>query len=174
MFCLHSAAAIVAALPKLAQTKSWPAPAHLPVMYVEVVSNVDTHTFSADAVLWTACVASHNNSAKQQDLLWDDSVDATIRNRYWLFAENGLGDVYVLDGQGGCYFADHDEGSLHPSFFTPLLVDFAGWLQLADLMGQCDAILDGQDELSGTQIAAFNACLAQLHPDLPASYPYQL
>ena len=140
MFCLHSAAAIVAALPKLAQTKSWPAPAHLPVMYVEVVSNVDTHTFSADAVLWTACVASHNNSAKQQDLLWDDSVGATIRNRYWLFAENGLGDVYVLDGQGRSYFADHDEGSLHPRFFTPLLEDVASCLKLGGLMGKGDAV----------------------------------
>ena len=69
MFCLHSTAAIIAALPKLAQAKSWSAPAHLPAMYVDVVSHVDTHTFSADAVLWTACVASHHNSAKQQDLL---------------------------------------------------------------------------------------------------------
>jgi len=34
--------------------------------------------------------------------------------------------------------------------------------------------LDVQDELDNAQIAAFNSCLTQLHPDLPANYPYQL
>ena len=174
MFCLQAAAAIATALPKLAQAKPWQAPARLPKVYVDLVRNIDTHMFSADAVLWTACVAAHHNSAKQQELLWDDGVDVATRNRYWLFAENGLGDVYVLDEQGQCYFADHDEGSLHPSFFLPLQLDFSGWLRLADLMGQCDVVLDVQDELDNAQIAAFNTCLAQLHPDLPAHYPYQL
>ena len=174
MFCLQAAAAIATALPKLAQAKPWQAPARLPKAYVDLVRNIDTHMFSADAVLWTACVAAHHNSAKQQELLWDDGVDVATRNRYWLFAENGLGDVYVLDEQGQCYFADHDEGSLHPSFFLPLQLDFSGWLRLADLMGQCDVVLDVQDELDNAQIAAFNTCLAQLHPDLAANYPYQL
>lgn len=53
MFCLHSAAAIVAALP------SWHKPNHgqrlrICLRCMWMVSHVDTHTFSADAVLWTA------------------------------------------------------------------------------------------------------------------------
>ena len=174
MLHLQAAADIQAALPRLPQPKAWSAPAFLPAAYVDLVSQIDTQMLSADAILWTACVARHHNSAKQQDLLWADDVDADTRSRYWLFAEDGQGDVYVLDEHGQCYFADHDAGSLHPSGFTPLRLDFLGWLQLADLMGQVDALLDVQDDLSAAQIAAFVACLAQLHPDLPEVFPFKL
>ena len=173
MFSLQAACDIQAALPRLPQPKPWSAPPWLPAEYVNLVSHIDTQILSADAVLWTACVARHHNSNKQQDLLWADDVDAETRSRFWLFAEDGQGDVYVLDEHGQCYFADHDAGSLHPSAFIPLRLDFMGWLQLADLMGQADALLDEQDDLSAAQIAAFEACLAQLHPDLPVVFPFK-
>ena len=71
-----------------------------------------------------------------------------------------------LDGQQRIAFLDHDHG---PDA-TPkgMELNFAQWLQMADLMRQWEL---ADDE---AQSALMPALLEQINPGLSASYPYSI
>lgn len=97
-----------------------------------------------------------------------DAPLARLGRDWWVFAVSGTGDAWLmsLDEQQRIAFLDHDHG---PDA-TPkgMELNFAQWLQMADLMRQWE--LADDEALS----ALMPALLEQINPGLSASYPYSI
>jgi len=89
---------------------------------------------------------------------------------WWVFATAGTGDAWLLrrtESGSQVAFLDHDQGcGAQP---IEMGINFAQWLQLADLMAQVE--LGISDSVSADDIARE---LTRLSDGLPARYPYRL
>ncbi|MGQ8868484.1 hypothetical protein [Myroides sp. TSA_177.3] len=128
-----------------------------PTLYKDLVTAIPTVSISSETILY-------------------GSVEATLENKesdhpsYWIFAGVGQGDRWLLDEKGQVFFGDHD---VSPMQLHPLDIDFQQWLQLAFLIQQLDDWCDAAYDIKQIEIA-FTHALNQIHPKLPANYPFEV
>jgi len=89
---------------------------------------------------------------------------------WWVFATAGTGDAWLLrrtESGSQVAFLDHDQGcDAQP---IEMDINFAQWLQLADLMAQVELGISGS-----VNVEDIARELALLSDGLPARYPYRL
>ena len=94
---------------------------------------------------------------------------AQLGQNWWIFAASGTGDAWLmsLDGQQRIGFLDHDQGA--EAVAQPMALNFGQWLQLADLMGQWEAM---DDDLDDEAVAQLSRLMEQISHGLSRRYPY--
>ncbi len=97
-----------------------------------------------------------------------DAPLAALGTHWWVFACAGTGDAWLMSLHDGrsVAFLDHDAGP--DASPQPMQLDFAGWLQLADLIDQWE-----QGE-PAAPAAALAPLLEAISAGLATRYPYAL
>ncbi|WP_152982566.1 hypothetical protein [Stenotrophomonas humi] len=97
-----------------------------------------------------------------------DAPLARLGTHWWVFATSGTGDAWLMSLVDGSSiaFLDHDAGP--DAVPQPMQLDFAQWLQLADLLDQWE-----QCEPPPAP-AHIQALLETISAGLAARYPYAL
>lgn len=98
-----------------------------------------------------------------------DAPLARLGQDWRVFAVSGTGDAWLmsLDGQQRIGFLDHDQGA--EAVAQPMTLNFGQWLQLADLMGQWEAM---DDDLDDEAVAQLSRLMEQISHGLSRRYPY--
>jgi len=68
--------------------------------------------------------------------------------KYWFFAQNGQGDLWLFDIENKIYFHDHNQEQMCQDNFLDLDLTFEKWLQFADLNKQLENIYDNENEIT--------------------------
>ena len=95
-----------------------------------------------------------------------DAPLARLGQDWWVFACSGTGDAWLmsLDGQQRIAFLDHDQGP--DAVAQPMGLNFAQWLQTADLLHQWELV---DDEALAP---ALQGLLEQISTGLCQRFPY--
>ena len=131
--------------------------------YREVATQVKTLELSSECILYASAEAVKVNANMSTDIM----------SGYWIFAQNGQGDLWLFDVNHQVYFYDHDLEDFCDANFIFLDIDFAKWLQFADLNHQFDLLYDENDVDENVK-NMYQQLLTQLSITFAQNYPFEI
>lgn len=140
--------------------------AALPTDLLSLVDDVGGQEIAGDFMLL-------NLSQVLQETADRDHPMIELGKTWWVFGTSGTGDAWLLrqtERGSQVAFLDHDQGC--DALPIEMGLNFAQWLQLADLMAQVEQSESGTSGHANVDDIARE--LNRLSEGLPARYPYRL
>ena len=181
-FKLNSADKIIGGLDRLKQQRNFPKTVTFPFekSYKDIVCVIKTVEISAECILYDS-VESFNYTTDFRDAdYWKESCSREDIDNWWIFGQNGQGDLWLFDKSGKVYFYDHDKEEMCVENFIELGIDFAKWIQLADLSKQYEELYCNEETcfdnglLKSTFANDYKERLKELSFKLLENYPFKI
>ncbi|MFE7088825.1 hypothetical protein ACFU8T_07170 [Sphingobacterium spiritivorum] len=116
--------------------------------YTDLVKEIRTREISSECTLFAAAEAWKETSAFADPGYWPETYTRQDIDRFWIFGQNGQGDLWLFDREHKLYFYDHNQAQMCLHNFVELHIDFDSWLQYADLNSQLDEIYNREGEIN--------------------------
>ncbi|SUJ28425.1 Uncharacterised protein [Sphingobacterium spiritivorum] len=116
--------------------------------YTDLVKQIRTSDISSECRLFDAAEAWKETRAFADPGYWPETYTRQDIDRFWIFGQNGQGDLWLFDREQKLYFYDHNQGQMGLNNFVELHIDFDSWLQYADLNRQLDEIYNREGEIN--------------------------
>ncbi|MGJ1362656.1 hypothetical protein [Sphingobacterium spiritivorum] len=116
--------------------------------YTDLVKQIRTREISSECTLFNAEQAGKETSAFADPGYWPETYTRQDIDRFWIFGQNGQGDLWLFDREHKLYFYDHNQAQMGLHNFVELHIDFDSWLQYADLNSQLDEIYNRIGEIN--------------------------
>ncbi|EFK56535.1 hypothetical protein U0038_11265 [Sphingobacterium spiritivorum] len=116
--------------------------------YTDLVKEIRTREISSECTLFAAAEAWKETSAFADPGYWPETYTRQDIDRFWIFGQNGQGDLWLFDREHKLYFYDHNQAQMGLHNFVELHIDFDSWLQYADLNSQLDEIYYREGEIN--------------------------
>lgn len=156
------------------QLRNFPKSVQFPFdnLYNEIVTKIKTVEISAECILLDS-VESFNQTKEFSDPdYWkEQGINDEILN-YWIFANNGQGDLWLFDKKNKIYFYDHDQEEMSQENFLDMGLNFEKWLQFANLNKQLDTLLIEEEKINKKIIINYEQKLKEISPTLLKNYPF--
>lgn len=143
-------------------------------LYADVVTQIRTIEISAECILFDSVEALNNTTTFSDKDYWEEDYSKQEIAAFWIFGENGKGDLWLFDRAKSVYFYDHDQEQMCRDNFVDLNLSFEKWLQYADLNKQLDHLYDSQSVVSEEQKAEYKVRLSELSSSLLDKYPFSI
>ncbi len=128
-----------------------------PEQYENLVTQIGTFEIASEAILYNSVEAVSENRESE----WTD---------FWLFAENGQGDRWLLSKENSVFFYDHDA----PDHLQPMKISFGQWLQMAYIIRQLDHYYEEYESIPECKEQAFYKALNSISPGLEERFPFKV
>jgi len=143
-------------------------------LYIDLVTQIKTIEISSECTLFDSVQAVNENKDFSAPAYWDSNYTVEMIANFWIFGQNGQGDLWLFDNKGSVYFYDHNQGELSKAHFTDLELNFEKWIQFADLNKQLDEIFDATEQISEQSSVAYKDQLKQISNALLTRYPFEI
>lgn len=142
--------------------------------YTDLVTRIKTIEISSECMLFDS-VQSFNETKHFSDPdYWHKDYTQEMIANFWIFGQNGQGDLWLFDHNSGVYFYDHNQGEMAIENFIDLDLNFEKWLQFADLNKQLDAIYEAENEISEEYKILYQKKLGEISNTLLNHYPFEI
>lgn len=143
-------------------------------LYTEITTQIRTVEISSECTLFESVTAvSETNFFSDADYWTENYLDEEI-SKFWIFGQNGQGDLWLFDSENKVYFYDHNNEKMCNENFIDLNLNFEKWLQYADLNAQLDNIYDNENEINDKRKVEYKKKLAELSGNLLKNYPFEI
>lgn len=143
-------------------------------LYTEITTQIRTIEISSECTLFESVTAvSETIFFSDADYWTENYLDEEI-SKFWIFGQNGQGDLWLFDSENKVYFYDHNNEKMCNENFIDLNLNFAKWLQYADLNAQLDNIYDNENEINDKRKVEYKKKLAELSGNLLKNYPFEI
>lgn len=143
-------------------------------LYREIVTRIKTVEISSECVLFDS-VASFNETMGFADPdYWLAGYSPEEIAEFWIFGQNGQGDLWLFDRKSRVYFYDHNLEKMCRENFLDLGLNFSRWLQFAQLNKQLDIVYDIENELTEKRKEEYRSRLNELSELLLRNYPFYI
>lgn len=181
IFKLNSVEKVLEGLVRLKQQRNFPKIVTFPFdeSYRNIVCAIKTTEISAECILYDSVESFNNTTEFRKTDYWKPDSQEDIDN-WWIFGQNGQGDLWLFDKSGDVYFYDHDQEEMCVKNFIGLGIDFAKWIQFADLNRQYERLYDDEDtyfddgSLKLPFANEYKERLKELSPELLECYPFEI
>ena len=136
---------------------------------------------SSECVLYNSVEAYIDTTEFRKSDYWTELCKQEEIESWWFFGQNGQGDLWLFDTNGKVYFYDHNQEEMRADNFVELGIDFAKWIQFADLNRQLDELyyenekeyfVDGLLKLSYAE--DYRMRLREISLELLQNYPFEI
>ncbi|MBE9601943.1 hypothetical protein [Pedobacter sp. MC2016-24] len=143
-------------------------------LYREIATHIKTVEISSECILFDS-VQSYNETMGFADPdYWSAESSSEEIAEFWVFGQNGQGDLWLFDKKDQVYFFDHNLEQMCRNNFLDLGLNFGRWLQFAQLNKQLDIIYDMENEISEGLRQEYRSRLNALSELLLLNYPFEL
>ena len=143
-------------------------------LYTEITTQIRTVEISSECTLFESVTAvSETIFFSDADYWTENYLDEEI-SKFWIFGQNGQGDLWLFDSENKVYFYDHNNEKMCNENFIDLNLNFEKWLQYADLNAQLDNIYDNENEINDKRKVEYKKKLAELSGNLLKNYPFEI
>ena len=143
-------------------------------LYTEITTQIRTVEISSECTLFDSVRAvNETKSFSDADYWTENYLDEEI-SKFWIFGQNGQGDLWLFDSENKVYFYDHNNEQMCNENFIDLNLNFEKWLQYADLNAQLDNIYDNENEINDKRKVEYKKKLAELSGNLLKNYPFEI
>lgn len=143
-------------------------------LYKEIASQIRSTAIASECILFDSVSAFNETKAFSDPAYWPEGYTKADMEQYWIFGQNGQGDLWLFDEQKKVYFYDHNQAQMCKENFTELDLHFEQWLQFADLNKQLDDIYEIEDDISEEIKTAYSKRLSELSNTLYRNYPFDI
>lgn len=143
-------------------------------LYVQLTTQIKTTEISSECILFDSVQAFNETKIYSDPDYWNESCTTDEIAKYWMFGQNGQGDLWLFDIENKVYFYDHNRAQMCKENFAELDLNFEQWLQFADLNKQLDDVYETQDEISAEIEMEYKAKLSELNNVLLKNYPFDI
>lgn len=143
-------------------------------LYIDLVTQIKTTEISAECILFDSVQAVNENKDFLDSSYWKNGHTKEMIAVFWIFGQNGQGDLWLFDNKNEVYFYDHNQGEMGAANFVQLGLNFENWLQFADLNKQLDHIFEVEHEISEEHRKAYQNKLSEISETLLNQYPFEL
>jgi hypothetical protein len=143
-------------------------------LYIHIVTQIKTTEISSECILFDS-VRSFNETKEFTDPdYWTANYAKEDIDKFWIFGQNGQGDLWLFDDQNKIYFYDHNQGQMSKGNFVALDLAFEKWLQFSELNKQLDLIYGIENEISENVKATYREKLNKISRTLLDKYPFDI
>ena len=183
IFKLNSVEKTIQELDCLAQRRNFPKTETFPFdeLYKELVCQIETTEFSSECILYNSVEAHNNTTEFRKSDYWKELCKREDIENWWIFGQNGQGDLWLFDKLGKVHFYDHDQEEMCVENFVELGIDFAKWIQFADLNKQFDEHYTYNEEkyfaeglLKPVFADDYKERLKEISVELLQNYPFEI
>lgn len=143
-------------------------------IYANLATQIKTLEISAECILYDSVQAYNTTKLYSDPEYWAKRQDINEIADYWIFGQNGQGDLWILDVNGKVYFYDHNQEQMCKDNFVALDLNFEKWLQFADLNRQLDEIYNDKIQISEDDKLLYKHKLREISELLFANYPFEI
>lgn len=143
-------------------------------LYIDITTRINTREIASECILFDSLAACNETKAFSDADYWIEGYTTEDISQYWIFGQNGQGDLWLFDADHHLYFYDHNKEQMSKENFVELDLRFDQWLQFADLNKQLDDIYEIEDFLSEEIKAEYKAKLSELSANLYSNYPFDI
>lgn len=144
------------------------------ILYKEITTQIRTVEISSECILFDSVEAFIETKAFSDNDYWAENYTDEEISKFWVFGQNGQGDLWLIDIENKIYFYDHNREQMCFENFIELNLSFEKWVQFADLNAQFDNIYETEDEINDKHKTEYKKKLAELSGDLLAKYPFEI
>ncbi|TDQ06235.1 SMI1/KNR4 family protein [Pedobacter metabolipauper] len=142
--------------------------------YIDIVTQIRTTEISSECVLFDSVQSVNETKEFSDPDYWIENYAKGEIDQFWIFGQNGQGDLWLLDFDHKIYFYDHNKEQMCKDNFVELDLNFEKWLQFSDLNKQLDYIYNTENEISEHYKAEFREKLNEISSTLLAKYPFDI
>ena len=143
-------------------------------LYKEITTQIRTVEISSECILFDSVEASNETKSFSDIDYWAENYTDKEISKFLVFAQNGQGDLWLLDIENKIYFYDHNLEQMCFENFIDLNLSFEKWLQFADLNSQFDDIYETEDGINDKHKTEYKKKLAELSGNLLKNYPFEI
>ena len=143
-------------------------------LYNEIATQIKTIEISSECILFDSVEAVNETKNFSDKDYWLESYGNDDISKFWIFGQNGQGDLWLFDIENKIYFYDHNNEQMCMENFTELDLNFEKWLQFADLNKQLDKFYDTENEINEEQKVEYKERLKELSNNLLTKYPFEI
>lgn len=143
-------------------------------LYIEITTQIETTEISSECTLFKSVEAVNQTKTFSDKDYWAENYSEEEISKFWIFGQNGQGDLWLFDIENKIYFYDHNKEQMCKDNFTELNLNFEKWLQFANLNKQWDVIYDMENEINEKQKTEYKNKLAVLSDKLLINYPFEI
>lgn len=143
-------------------------------LYLDIVTQISTIEISAECVFFDSVQSVNETKEFSDPDYWSQNYTSEEIEKYWVFAQNGQGDLWLFDSANKIYFYDHNQVEMSSDNFIDLDLNFEKWLQFADLNKQFQNICDSEDELNDNYKSNYQNKLKEISSSLFDKYPFDI
>lgn len=143
-------------------------------LYIDITVQIKTTEISSECILFDSVEAVNETKVFSDADYWTENYAKDEIVKYWIFGQNGQGDLWLFDIENKIYFYDHNKEQMCRENFIDLNLDFEKWLQFADLNKQLDHIYDTENIINEKRKAEYKAKLNELSSSLLDKYPFEI
>lgn len=140
--------------------------------YFEITTQIRTIGISSECILFDSVEVVNATKIFSETDYWKENYTKDEIAKFWIFGQNGQGDLWLFDIVNKIYFYDHNKEEMCIENFLELDLNFEKWLQLADLNKQLDDIYDTENEINEELRADYKEKLKELSSILFEKYPF--
>jgi len=183
IFKLNSPAEIIEKLNRLNQRRNFPKTETFPFdeLYKDTVTKIKTTELSAECILYNSVEAHRDTTEFRKSDHWKELCKQEEIKSWWIFGQNGQGDWWLFDTNGKVYFYDHNQEEMCAENFVGLGIDFAKWIQFADLNKQCEELYYSNEKeyfvdslLKSAFAEDYKERLKEISLELLQHYPFEI
>jgi hypothetical protein len=143
-------------------------------LYIDIVTQIKTTEISSECILFDS-VKSFNETKEFSDPnYWTENYAKEDIDKYWIYGQNGQGDLWLFNFENKIYFYDHNKEQMCQDNFLELDLDFEKWLQFSDLNKQLDNIYNTENEISENYKKEYRDKLNEISSTLLDKYPFDI
>ena len=179
---INSTVEIIQKLDLIKQQRNFPKTETFPFdkLYKDTVSKIDTTELSSECILYSSIEAHRDTTEFRKPDYWNELSKQEEIENWWIFGEDGQGDLWLFDRSGEVYFYDHDQEEMCVENFVRLGIDFAKWIQFADLNKQFDEIYNNEENYFNNSLLKLSLTneykdrLREISSALIENYPFEI
>ncbi|TCD12114.1 hypothetical protein EZ449_03600 [Pedobacter frigidisoli] len=143
-------------------------------LYIDLTTQISTTEISSECILFDSVAAVNETKEFVDPDYWIENYPKADIDKFWVFAQNGQGDLWLFDREDNIYFYDHNQAQMADENFLNLDLNFEKWLRFADLNRQLDQIYDIENEIDEELKVEYKTKLNELSKALLAKYPFDI
>jgi len=143
-------------------------------LYLDIVTQIKTTEISSECVLFDSVQSVNETKEFSDPDYWTENYAKEEIDKFWIFGQNGQGDLWLFDFENKIYFYDHNKEQMCKDNFVELDLNFEKWLQFSDLNKQLDYIYDTENKISENHKTEYREKLNEISSTLLDKYPFDI
>lgn len=143
-------------------------------LYLEIATQITTTEISSECTLFDSVEAVNETKNFSDPDYWAKHYSEEEISHFWIFGQNGQGDLWLFNIDNKIYFYDHNKEQMCKENFIELNLNFEKWLQFTNLNNQVDDIYDSENEINEKKKTEYKNKLAELSTELLKNYPFDI